>query len=287
MSVETPIESLQKLFSQAAIYNLNTAGRTGTVVNLDASNAREVLFTGDLHGHRGNFQKIFDLADLDNNPGRHVVIQELCHGGPTFVDGSCGSSWMVIEAARLICRYPGRVHYVLGNHELAEMTGCPIQKRGRFLNESFSLGLKFQYGNVYKVCHQLLTRWFWSCPIAIRWNGSLLFSHSIPHACDYPPPFDYSLFNRSLEDRDLSEQGAFYRLCWGRDFREYNAKVFAQNMNAALLLNGHDPCSGKGYKTPNSYQIIIDCSDDCPAYTHLTLDIPITQEAALNNTFYL
>jgi mRNA degradation ribonuclease J1/J2 len=33
-----------------------------------------VIVTGDLHGHRRNFERIVAFADLANNPDRHIVL---------------------------------------------------------------------------------------------------------------------------------------------------------------------------------------------------------------------
>ena len=50
------------------------------------------MVTGDLHGHRRNFNLIRRIAASDNIPERHLVLQEVCHGGPTYPqNGGCMS----------------------------------------------------------------------------------------------------------------------------------------------------------------------------------------------------
>lgn len=255
---------------------MNVPGRTGTTVNLDKSSASDVILTGDLHGHRGNFYNLCDLADLSNNPRRHLVLQELCHGGGTYSDGSCASHQVVEDVARLVCQYPGRVHFILGNHELAEMINFPIRKHGKLLNLDFARGLEYRYGVAQaRNVHDWMTKWFWSCPLAIRWKkDQLLFTHSIPSECFLDSSYDYSLFDRELTEEDFTRSGSFYRLVWGRDYRDLNAEYFAKKMGVKLLVTGHDPCMEMGFKQPNSLQIILDCCDDTPAYIHLTADTP-------------
>ena len=53
---------------------------------------------------------------------------------------------MLEDVARLKVKYPERVHFLLGNHELAEMTDYPIQKNKQMLNLLFRLGLQQMYG---------------------------------------------------------------------------------------------------------------------------------------------
>jgi hypothetical protein len=55
------------------------------------------------------------LADLDRNPRRHLIMQEVCHGGPTYPDGGCKSHRMLEDVARLKVRYPERFHFLLSN----------------------------------------------------------------------------------------------------------------------------------------------------------------------------
>ena len=50
------------------------------------------------------------------------------------------------DIAALKVAYPDRVHFLLGNHELAEMTDYPIQKNRLLLNLMFRLGLQQMYG---------------------------------------------------------------------------------------------------------------------------------------------
>ena len=50
------------------------------------------------------------------------------------------------DIARLKVRYPDRVHFLLGNHELAELTDYPIQKNKQMLNVLFRMGLEQMYG---------------------------------------------------------------------------------------------------------------------------------------------
>ncbi len=44
------------------------------------------------------------------------------------------SHTMLEDVAKLKTQYPERVHFLLGNHELSELTEYPIQKNKQMLN---------------------------------------------------------------------------------------------------------------------------------------------------------
>ena len=66
------IEGIIATFRQATEANLQVAGRQGNVVTIEPSAADEVMVTGDLHGHRANFNAIQRIAELDSRPHRHL-----------------------------------------------------------------------------------------------------------------------------------------------------------------------------------------------------------------------
>ena len=77
------IQETIDVFVRAAEANRATPARRGNVIVLGADNADDCLITGNLHGHLRNFDAIMKLADLDSHPRRHLVVQVVCHGGPT------------------------------------------------------------------------------------------------------------------------------------------------------------------------------------------------------------
>src|SRR5437762_2779759 len=95
-------------------------GRRGRVVA--PADAADVLAVGDLHGHLGNFQAALKLADLGGHPRRHLVLQEVVHGPYRYPAGGDKSHQLLDLTAVLVAQYPGRVHFLPGNHELAQVT---------------------------------------------------------------------------------------------------------------------------------------------------------------------
>jgi hypothetical protein len=263
------VQRVIETYQQAATLNANLPARRGNVVVLDEQNADEVMVTADLHGNRINFGKLLKIADLANHPRRHLVMQEVCHGGPTYPGGGCMSHIMLEDIARLKTEFPDQFHFLMSNHELAELTDFPITKHRRVLNLAFRCGLQEMYGcaaeDVRAACWQFLA----SLPLAIR-AGRAFICHSLPENVDRDG-FDTTVFDRPLTPEDLTKPGPAFRLVWGRDFRPANADAFAKLVNADLLIHGHEPCSD-GFAVPNHRQLILDCCSEKACYLLLRLN---------------
>src|SRR3954469_18111215 len=137
-------ERILTCLRQAIALTRATPGRRGHVVDL--ADCADVLVTGDLHGHVGNFQAVLRVADLAANPGRHFVMQEAIHGVYRYPDGGDKSHQLVDLFAALKCQFPRRVHYLPGNHELAQWTGRKVLKADENQNALFREGVNEAYG---------------------------------------------------------------------------------------------------------------------------------------------
>jgi len=267
MTTETPesAASIIEMLEEAAAANHATPGREGNVVRLSTEIADECIITADLHGHRENFDKLLKIADLENNPRRHLIMQEVCHGGPTYPQGSgCMSHVMLEDVAELKTQFPDRFHFLLSNHELAELTDYPIVKARKMLNLLFRCGVQQRYGDEAEQVRNAYTAFLGSLPLAARLENGIFISHSLPERVDLDG-FDSGVFDRPIEADDLSEGGAVFRLVWGRDFRPANAQAFAELVDAKVLVHGHEPCA-EGYLLPNDRQIILDCCGENACY---------------------
>lgn len=83
--------------------------RRGSLIHLPAEGS--LVATGDIHGHRRNFERIVAFADLASNPDRHIILQEIIHGGPQDSEGGCLSYKLLLDAvhySRIAClsRFP-------------------------------------------------------------------------------------------------------------------------------------------------------------------------------------
>ncbi|NQU20291.1 MAG: metallophosphoesterase [Candidatus Nealsonbacteria bacterium] len=248
-------------FEQAAEANWQTPGRQGNVVVLSDDMADEVMITGDVHGNQRNFNLIRKIAAMNRFGRRHLVLQEVCHGGPTYPqNGGCMSHSMLEDVAELKVKYPDRVHFILGNHELAELTDYPIQKNKQMLNLLFRLGMQQMYGPATDRVREAMFSFVRSCPLAVRMPAGIFISHSIPEFVD-TREFDASIFDRKIEQAEYAARSGVFQLVWGRDYREVNARAFAELVGARVLVNGHEPCP-EGFSVPNDVQIILDCCAD-------------------------
>jgi hypothetical protein len=271
------IEKTIATFHSAAEANLRTPGRKGNVIELEPSVGEEVMVTGDLHGHRRNFNLIRRFADLAKFPRRHLVLQEVCHGGPVYPEnGGCMSHVVLEDVAKLKVQFPNQVHFLLGNHELAEMTEYPIQKNKQMLNLMFRMGLQQMYGPAAEKIREAFSVFFRSCPLAVRLPGGVFITHSIPENVDRRQ-YDISVFHRKLQPAEFFERDAVFELLWGRDYRADNADTFARMVGANVLINGHEPCQ-EGYATPNPTQVILDCCSDRACYVLLPVGPELSQQ---------
>lgn len=279
-----PPESVQRVLDicqQAAQANHDTSSRQGRLIVLGPDVADELMITADLHGNRLNFQHVVRIADLDHHPRRHLVLQEVCHGGPQYpTGGGCMSHLLLEDVMSLKAMYPHRVHFLLSNHELAEITDLPIAKAGKMLNLQFRAGMNEIYGSAAKEVRHGYLDFLKSCPLAIRTTNGAFACHGSPSRV-VEDGFDASVFDREPIPADFQAGGLVYRLVWGRDFRPENAEAFADRVGASLLIHGHEPCA-EGYHAPNPRQVILDCCGRNACYLILPLNAPLTHEEVVS-----
>ena len=278
------VDRVVRTFEEAAHANVRTPCRQGNVIELTTAVADDVLVTADLHGHRVNFEKLCAIADLQHQPCRHLIMQEVCHGGPLYPSQhGCLSHTMLEDVAQLKVDYPDRFHFLLSNHELAEVTDYPIMKANKLLNLMFRGGLQTMYGSAADRVREAATRFLrccplavrLCCPLAVRLPHGVFISHSAPEKLD-EQPFDDTVFQRPLTPADIQQGGDVFRMVWGRDFRQENARRFAEIVAADVLIHGHEPCQ-RGFKTPNDIQIILDSCNRHGSYVMLPVGEKLTQ----------
>lgn len=251
-----------------------TPGRRGHTVRLE--NCADVLVAGDLHGHVAHFQALLKLADLANNPARHFVMQEAIHGKFRYPKGGDKSHQLVDLFAALKCQFPKQVHYLPGNHELAQWTDRPVLKADENQNALFREGVAEAYGpafgpQVYAAYLDL----FRACPVVLRAPNGVLFSHSLP-AARFLPLFDPARLERdAYEPEDLQPGGSVHSLLWGRDTSADAAANYLRKMGADLLVSGHIACDA-GYGVPNDRQVILDCAEAPAGFALVPADRPLT-----------
>jgi hypothetical protein len=245
----------------------STPGRAGSVITLAPEAVADILVVGDLHGHVDIFTYVLKRAALEANPKRHLVLQELAHDTRIDPDeGQIDRSHRLIDlVCALKCQIPARVHYLLGNHELSELTDRSISKGGYALNTLFAQGIEADYGSRAPEFSAAYHTLFAALPVAIRLPNRVLLCHTIPDGRDLDRLDLEALAGDAWPEESLKRGGTVYALTWGRDTRPETADRFAALVGADLFITGHQPCDA-GFLQANHRQIILDGTDPAPAY---------------------
>ncbi len=274
-------KKIQATIERAATLFRGTPGRTGSVVATDS--ADEVLVVGDLHGHLHTFSRVLKIADLDRNPARHLVLQELVHDPRVDPDaGQIDRSHRLVDlVCALKCQYPDRVHLILGNHELSEFTGRSISKKGFALNALFRQGVEADYGldstDALLAAYSTL---FQALPLAIRTPNRVFLCHTIPDSRDLET-LDLELLDSGVwPPESLLRGGTVYAMTWGRDTSAEAADRFASMVDADWFLIGHHRLE-EGFRQANPRVIILDGTDPNPAYCLFSAREPVTIDRLL------
>ncbi|RJP34440.1 MAG: hypothetical protein C4547_10960 [Phycisphaerales bacterium] len=232
-----PSEAIDVL-SEATALNRDEELLRGSVLHFP--DYGQVVMTGDLHGHRRNFGKIQTLCDLARSPARHVVIHELIHEEPEAYDAPDTSFEVLIEAAAWKCRFPDQVHFLMGNHELAQFTGHEIAKNGRVVTYEYERSVRQAFGPRGDDVNDAMKSFMQSFPLAARTQTGVFLSHSLPGPREIDV-FDPGLFDRAPTAADFSEFGSAYLLVWGRYQRPENIERMSRIVGADFFICGHQP----------------------------------------------
>lgn len=243
-----------EIFETAAEENKLSSLRQGQTVTLPDEG--EVWMTGDIHDHRSNFAKLIRHADLANNPQRNIVLHELIHGDHYDINGA-EDSWQTLHrAAELKCAFPQQVHFLLANHDLAQIHGEGIMKSGLSVCEAFTAAVKRDFADHAAAVNIAITEYLLSLPLAIRCPNGLFFCHSLP-TDDQIDAFDFTIFDRELTGADYKRRvGPVYQLIWGRNMSPATAGKFADKVGATILITGHQP-QENGFKVNGDRHLII------------------------------
>jgi hypothetical protein len=248
-------ESAMEVFGTATEENQISRFRVMQTIHLPPD--AEVWMTGDLHDHRRNLDKLIRAADLGNHPDRHLVLHELIHGDHYDAAGA-EDSWITLHrAAELKCDFPDQVHFLLANHDLAQILGEGISKNGVSVCEAFTAGLRRDFGQTpYHRVSVAITEFLLSLPLAVRTPGGLFFSHSLP-TDEQMPTYDFGVFDRPLTGDDYKRRtGPAYQLIWGRNISPAAVDQFLQNVKATTVVTGHQP-QEMGFDINGEHHLII------------------------------
>jgi len=278
--MEFSADQVVETFGAAADENRMEPLRHEQVVFLPAEG--ELWMTGDLHDHRRNFEKLVKAVDLGNNPQRHLVLHELIHGDHYDAAGA-EESWITLyKAAELKCDFPEQVHFMLANHDLAQVHGKGIMKAGLSVCEAFTKGVKKAFEGSHHVVTAAITEFLLSLPLAVKAENGVFCCHSLP-TDDQIDTFDYSIFERPLTGPDYAARsGPVYQLIWGRNMSPATVDKFAEQVGASVIINGHQP-QETGYATNGDKQLILASDHNQGVFLPIDLSRSYTLEDLVAN----
>jgi predicted phosphodiesterase len=199
-----------------------------------------VVVGGDIHGHRRNFERLLARARLAEDPDRHLVLQEIIHGGPEDGAGGCLSYQLLLDAVRCKLSFPDQVHFVMGNHDTAMINSSEVMKNGKEMNRAMSLALERQFGASGPDVRLAIRQFLFSQPLAVRCGNRVWISHSLPNdRC--VDAFDPGVFERELRLGDCERPGSAYLLTWGRRHSQEALNRMARLLDVDLFILGHQP----------------------------------------------
>ncbi|MBN1795496.1 MAG: metallophosphoesterase [Sedimentisphaerales bacterium] len=248
--------------------------RQGNLISL--GDKGRLIATGDIHGHRRNFERIVSYADLDNNPDTHVVIHEIIHGGNEDEEGGCLSYRLLFDVIKYKLKYPDRVHMLLGNHDTTFINNTKVMKGGREMNKALRDALGREFGDQTEEVKLAIRQFLFSQALAIKCANGIWFSHSLP-ADRYADDFDITVFKRELKINDVVKPGAAYVLTWGRRMSQKGLDKLAQKLNADVFIVGHQAQS-KGYCRAGDNLIILASDHNHGCIIPIDLSRPYTTD---------
>jgi len=227
--------------------------RQGNLIHLPADGS--LILTGDIHGHRRNFERIVAFADLANNPDRHIVLQEIIHGGPEDSQGGCLSYRLLFDAVRYKLTFPDRIHIIMGNHDTAFINSSEVMKDGKEMNRAMRLALDREFQKTGADIELAIRQFLFSQPLALRCENRIWVSHSLP-GDRFVNKFDPKILDRRLKVNDVVRPGSAYLLTWGRKHSQALLDKMAKLFDVDIFILGHQP-QEQGWSRAGDNLIII------------------------------
>lgn len=224
------------LLNDGSAANYSDKFRIGNIIYIPDD--AELIATGDIHGHQRNFKRIVSFAALENNPNRHLLLQEIIHGGPEDPHGGCLSYKLLFEAVELKARFPDRVHFVLSNHDTVFITDGMVMKNGKEMNTALKSAIDREFQCNSAEVKKAMAEFFLSQPLAVKCPNRIWLSHSLP-ADKFADMFDINIFQKKLTLEDTAKPGSAYLLTWGRHHSQQTLDAMAKLLDADIFILGH------------------------------------------------
>jgi hypothetical protein len=256
--------------------------------------AATLIATGDLHDNPLHLARIARAAGLmPDHPTSdiphptsvsHLTLHELIHGD-RLVNGLDHSYRVLARAAAMKSAFPEKVHILLANHEIAQLTGTPVAKEGVRCNEAFEEGVyaAFAGDGGEQAAHdvlQAIRNFLGALPLAVRFkcrglDGDILCAHSLPSP-GHMDTFDLTALDRDLTEADFTTRtGAARALTWGRGHTPEQIEQLAKAWNIRLFILGHEKAE-QGCTIVSPKAIVLNSDHEHGVYARVDLTQPST-----------
>ncbi|MEJ7735083.1 MAG: metallophosphoesterase [Polyangiaceae bacterium] len=249
----------------------------------------KLLVATDLQGNVADFGRVaalFEAAVREPGGATLVITGDLVHGPelpeadwPDYLGSFYrGDSKAVLEAARdLAERHPGRVHYLLGNHEHAHVGGPVVAKF--FPDEARRLEELLGDDGTERMRAWLRTWPF----VAVARRARLVMLHAAPHAriesaADLERLPLEGFFDVPLDE--MANRGALGALLWARTTSSERGHAFLRAIHpeAKVAVFGHD-VAREGYAIDREPLLCISTSFGCFDGDKLYLEWDLSEPA--------
>lgn len=241
------------LFNKGVEANNSDKFRKDNIVYLPAD--ARLIASGDLHGHRRNFERIVNFANLQDNPDNHVLLQEIIHGGPEDSHGGCLSYKLLLDVVKYKLRFPERVHIIMGNHDTAFINNSRVLKNGKEMNRAMQSAINAEFPGSSGEVKLAIKRFLFSQPFAVKCENRIWLSHSLPDDSDLDK-FDSEFLFRETKIKDLARPGSAYLLTWGRKHSSETLDKMAGLLDVGIFILGHQPQKQGWHKITENLIII-------------------------------
>ena len=229
-------EKIIELLNKGMEANNEDKFREGNLVHLPTHG--NLVITGDLHGHRRNFERIVAMANLGQNKNTHVILQEIIHGGPEDEEGGCLSYKLLFDAVAYKVKFPDRVHIIMGNHDTAFISNTDVMKNGKEMNVAMRAALDREFRHASERIKLAIKQFLFSQPLGVKCKNGIFICHSLP-GDHYAEKFDKRIFERQLRINDIIRPGSAYLLTWGRSHSQRLLDVMSKMLEAETFILGH------------------------------------------------
>jgi hypothetical protein len=265
------------IFRQAAQANAEDSRRRGNVVELEAG--CNVIATGDVHGNRENFARIVTYFERPSARPRRLVLQELIHGPLDEGTGQDRSVELLLRAARLKLARPSDVLFLLGNHDLAQITGMEVAKDGAESCKAFVEGVRFAFAEDSQQVLAAVDDFLRSMPLAVKCPNGVWITHSLPSPMRAAAA-GTEILTRPYRYEDFLRGGPVYDWTWGRGQTDEQVDALAAEVGAELFILGHRHTQA-GIETVARRAVTIASDHNHGCLVEFASDLPLDADMAV------